>query len=115
MRLKDLHQGRRVKIVKGNYSGRFATFVENAGLLGISARVAVDGDNRPYCTLRLASLVDANLSVPSPGTTPSNGSPTARDNQTDLETVIRKIQEIEELMTSLKLDLEKIRSSSVSQ
>lgn len=76
--------------------------------------MAVDGDNRPYRTLRLASLVDANQPVPSPGKTPSNGSPTVRGKHADLDAVIRKVEELERLMTSLKLELEQMRSSSVS-
>jgi hypothetical protein len=108
MRLKDLHEGQRVKIVKGNYAGRFATVLGTAGLVGVSARVAVEGDERPHRTLRLASLIVANPPVPSPSTTRSNGSAT-------VQSVIRKVEEIEKLMTSLKLDLEEIRSSSVSE
>ena len=115
MRQKDLHHGQKVKIVKGNYSGRVATFMEPAGVLGISAKVAIQGDSKPYRTLRLASLEHAKPPVPSATTTPSNRSPTAGGNPADLESVLRKVAEIEELLTSLKLDLEKIRSSSMSQ
>jgi hypothetical protein len=115
MHLKELHHGQKVKIVKGDYAGRVGTFIQPAGLLGISARVAIQDDNKPYRTLRLASLEHANPPVPSADTTHSNGSPTVDGNPADLESVIQKVAEIEELLTSLKLDLEKMRSSSMSQ
>ena len=114
MHLHELHEGKRVKIVKGNYSGRFATFLAPAGLLGISAKLDVEGDERAYRTLRLASLEHANPPVPSPTTTRSNVSPTVDRKQADMESVIQKVAEIEALMTSLKIDLEKIQSDSMS-
>jgi hypothetical protein len=65
-------------------------------------------DSKPYRTLRLTSLEHANPPVPSATTTHSNGSPTVKS-------VIEKVAEIEELLTSLKLDLEKLSSVSMSQ
>jgi hypothetical protein len=115
MQLNELRTGQRVKIVKGKYAGRVATYKEPGGLLGISARVAIQGDSRPFRTLRLASIDHANPPVTSPQTTHSNVSPTANGNQPDLESVIQKIAEIEELLTSLKLDLQRISSTSMSQ
>jgi hypothetical protein len=112
MQLKELRPGQMVKIVKGNYAGRFATYKAPGGLLGISARVAIQGDSKPFRTLRLASIEHANPPVTSPLTTRSNVSPTV---EPDLESVIQKIAEIEKLLTSLKLDLEKISSMSMSQ
>lgn len=89
--------------------------MEPGGLLGISARVAIQGDSRPFRTLRLASLEHANPPVTSPIRTHPNVSPTVGGNRPDLESVIQKIAVIEDLMTSLKLDLEEIRSTSMSQ
>jgi hypothetical protein len=108
MHLKNLHHGQKVAIVKGKYAGRVSTFLEPAGVLGISARLAITGDSKPYRTLRLTSLEHANPPVPSATTTHSNGSPTVKS-------VIEKVAEIEELLTSLKLDLEKLSSVSMSQ
>ena len=76
MQLKELCPGQMVKIVKGNYAGRFATYKTPGELLGISARVAIQGDIRPFRTLRLASMEHANPPVRSPLTTRSNVSPT---------------------------------------
>jgi hypothetical protein len=115
MRLKDLRHGQKVEIIKGKYAGRVSTFLEPAGVMGISARVAIQGDSKPYRTLRLASLEHATPPVPSVATTLSNRSPTVDGNPAGLESAICKVAEIEELLTSLKIDLEKIRSSSMSQ
>jgi hypothetical protein len=103
------------KIVKGKYTGRVSTFMEPAGVLAISAKVDIQGDSKPYHMLCLASLKHAKLPVLSANTTHSNGSPTVHGNPADLESVIQKVSEIEELLMSLKLDIEKIRSSSMSQ
>ena len=88
MRLKELRTGQKVEIIKGNYTGRPATFQGPAGVMGLSAKVAIQGDDRPHRTLRLASLKLGEPSVRSLATTHSNGSPTVDRNPADLESVI---------------------------
>lgn len=105
----------RVFISRGNYSGKFATYLSDAGTKGLSGNVRIDGDSVKSRCLRLASFQKvARESIPKVHKTgiKSEAGATVTVSVTKLECLIETVAYMSKRLEVLEQALREIKNNT---
>jgi hypothetical protein len=99
-------EGDRVHFVAGSYKGRKGTYLSPAGVVGLSARVKVDADTKPYRSIRWTSFQKTHPIQEPPLQTVPNVTNTNPILEEDRQAIIAELEFLERRMAELRIRLE---------